>query len=89
MPGDFGFEITTCPSVRKDACLFGEGQSRIIVSVQKDKLEAFTKFVQEKNIPNTQLGTVKGKSILIDGEDFGTIGEYKELYDTAIEKYFV
>lgn len=89
MPADFGFEINTCPSVRKDACLFGEGQSRVIVSVQKEKLEAFTKFVQEKNIPNTKLGTVKGKSILIDGEDFGTIAEYKELYDTAIEKYFV
>ena len=27
--------------------------------------------------------------VFCNGEDFGTIGEYKELYDTAIEKYFV
>lgn len=88
MPGNFGFEITTCPGVRKDACLFGEGQSRVVVSVRADKLEAFQKQVQENNIPNRHIGTVQRTSIVVDGENFGTVAEYKELYDTAIEQYF-
>jgi phosphoribosylformylglycinamidine synthase len=89
MTRNFGFEITTCSSIRKDACLFGEGQSRVIVSIKADNKEHFENFLQTNNIPNRFLGTVKGKDISIDGENFGTIAEYKELYDTAIEKYFV
>jgi phosphoribosylformylglycinamidine synthase subunit PurL len=33
MPRGFGFSITTDPAIRKDAFLFGEAQSRIVVSV--------------------------------------------------------
>ena len=92
MTRNFGFDITTCSSIRKDACLFGEGQSRVVVSIAaetKDSFENFEKFLKTNNIPNRFLGSVKGKDILIDGENFGNISEYKDLYDTAIEKYFV
>ncbi|MBP6659359.1 MAG: phosphoribosylformylglycinamidine synthase subunit PurL [Chitinophagales bacterium] len=89
MSSNFGFEIKTCSSIRKDACLFGEGQSRVVVSIAADTKENFENFLQSNHIPNRFLGTVKGKDILIDTENFGTISEYKELYDTAIEKYFV
>ncbi|MBK6273632.1 MAG: phosphoribosylformylglycinamidine synthase subunit PurL [Saprospirales bacterium] len=89
MSRNFGFEITTCSSIRKDACLFGEGQSRVVVSIAASTKESFENFLKINHIPNRFLGTIKGKNILIDGENFGTISEYKELYDTAIEKYFV
>lgn len=89
MTRNFGFDITTCSSIRKDACLFGEGQSRVVVSIAADTKDSFDNFLKANNIPNRYLGSVKGKGILIDGENFGSISEYKELYDTAIEKYFV
>jgi len=89
MTRNFGFELTTCTGIRKDACLFGEGQSRVVVSIAADTKADFDKFLTANNIPNRFLGTVKGKNIVIDGDNFGTIAEYKELYDTAIEKYFI
>ncbi|MDB5225947.1 MAG: phosphoribosylformylglycinamidine synthase [Bacteroidota bacterium] len=89
MINNFGFEITTCSSIRKDACLFGEGQSRVIVSISPNNKSDFENLLKENNIPYRLTGTVKGKDILVDGENFGTIDEYKNLYDTAIEKYFV
>ena len=89
MTRNFGFDITTCSSIRKDACLFGEGQSRVVVSIAADTKDSFDNFLKANNIPNRFLGTVKGSDIVIDGENFGSISEYKDLYDTAIEKYFV
>lgn len=89
MTRNFGFDITTCSSIRKDACLFGEGQSRVVVSIAANTKDNFENFLKENNIPNRFLGTVKGNDIVIDGENFGSISEYKDLYDTAIEKYFV
>ncbi len=89
MTRNFGFEITTCSSIRKDACLFGEGQSRVVVSIAAETKDSFDNFLKANTIPNRFLGSVKGKDILIDGENFGSISEYKDLYDTAIEKYFV
>jgi phosphoribosylformylglycinamidine synthase len=88
MSRNFGFEITTNATIRKDAFLFGEGQSRAIVSVSANHQNNFIKYIQENKIPATLLGKVNGKNILVDGENFGSINEYKELYDTAIEKYF-
>ena len=89
MTRNMGFEITTCSAIRKDACLFGEGQSRVIVSINANTKTDFENFLKSNNIPNRFIGTVKGKKITVDNENFGTIVEYKELYDTAIEKYFM
>ena len=75
---------------RKDSFWFGEGQSRVVVSVNKDHLVDFhTAFITD--IYPTQmmfLGTVTNNEIKIEGEDFGSIYLWKNLYDTAIEKYF-
>jgi phosphoribosylformylglycinamidine synthase len=88
MINNFGVEISTCPTIRKDACLFGEGQSRVIISISPDTKKSFEDYLLVNNIPYRHCGTVKGKDILVDNETFGTIDEYRNLYDTAIEKYF-
>ena len=43
MPNGFGFEVQTDSSIRKDAFLFGEAQSRVVVSVAKEKKDKFEK----------------------------------------------
>ncbi len=88
MVSELGFDVTTCSSIRKDACLFGEGQSRVVISVSPAKKEDFVNFLIENKIPNRYCGKVGGQSLVVDGENFGNITEYKIIYDTAIEKYF-
>ncbi|MCX5693045.1 MAG: hypothetical protein NTX47_05115, partial [Candidatus Omnitrophica bacterium] len=46
MTRNFGFEITTCSSIRKDACLFGEGQSRVVVSIDASTKDTFENFLK-------------------------------------------
>jgi phosphoribosylformylglycinamidine synthase subunit PurL len=72
------------PSIRRDAYWFGESQSRVVVSVKREKTEAFKKAMQ--GISLEQLGEVASSNIQIDGENWGGIREWKHAYDTAIEK---
>ena len=86
MAGDTGFAIETDPAFRKDAYLFGEAQSRIVVSVTKAKQDDLKSLLTDANIPFTQMGKVTSSRISVDGEDFGEIAGWKELYDTSLEK---
>ena len=86
MPRNFGFSIETDFDCRADAFLFGEAQSRVVVSVSEARLNAFVDFIASSNIEFSNLGTVTGGSILIDEESFGDVNEIKEIYDNAIGK---
>ncbi len=80
-----GFEVVSNPNIRKDAWLFGEGQSRVVVTVGHAQKTAFEAAIGDH--PYIQLGTVNNSGELsIDNESWGSINEWKELYDTAIEK---
>jgi phosphoribosylformylglycinamidine synthase subunit PurL len=80
-----GFNITTHSGIRKDAYLFGEAQSRVVVSVRPEQQQAFEAALNGH--PYSKLGTVTGNGhIYIDGADWGNIKDWKEAYDTAIEK---
>jgi phosphoribosylformylglycinamidine synthase II len=87
MVRNLGFEINADKSVRKDAFLFGEAQSRVVVSVSNDKVSALEAELKKGSVPFTKLGTVKGKDIVIDGTNYGSLSEYKKSYDTSIEGY--
>ncbi|MGI8600316.1 MAG: phosphoribosylformylglycinamidine synthase subunit PurL [Chitinophagaceae bacterium] len=79
-----GFRIKSLEEIRKDAFLFGEGQSRVVVSVKNDKEAAFKARVG--GISFLKLGNVSGKDINIDEENWGNIIQWIELYEYAIEK---
>lgn len=79
-----GFRIKSLEKIRKDAFLFGEGQSRVVVSVKNDKEAAFK--ARLGGISFLNLGNVSGKDINIDEENWGNIIQWKELYEYAIEK---
>lgn len=85
-PNELGFDVVASDyEIRKDAYWFGESQSRVLVSVQPGKVAEFKKALGAH--PCEELGFVTGGSIEVDGMDWGTVGEWKEKYDTAIEKY--
>jgi phosphoribosylformylglycinamidine synthase subunit PurL len=80
---ELGFSISTDADLRKDAYLFGEAQSRVVVSIDPQKEEAFKNIVAE--FPAQLIGVVSKTDILIDEINWGDIKTWKELYNTAIE----
>jgi phosphoribosylformylglycinamidine synthase len=81
-----GFEINTDKSIRKDAYLFGEAQSRVVVSIQPSHQTQFEQAMATVGVNYSLLGSVTTENVGIDGEDWGTMKEWKHQYDTAIEK---
>lgn len=81
---NLGFSVNTAGDLRKDAFLFGEGQSRVIVTVSAGQEAAFEASLGAQVF--TRLGTVTDGAISIDGNSWGTISSWKDKYDTAIEK---
>ncbi|RYY39443.1 MAG: phosphoribosylformylglycinamidine synthase subunit PurL [Chitinophagaceae bacterium] len=79
-----GFDVTTNPVLRKDAFLFGEAQSRVLVSVLPAQVAPFEKALGAT--PFERIGTVTGGEVLVDGQDWGAIDSWRERYDTAIER---
>lgn len=82
---ELGFSIISKEGLRKDAFLFGEGQSRVIVSVSMDNKAAFEKLVS--GISFEKIGVVTSGEMVIDGDFWGTIDWWKDEYDSAIENY--
>lgn len=82
---NLGFEINTDKTIRKDAFLFGEAQSRVLVSATKSQQEPLEAFLQKNNQPYLVLGKVIRSSFIIDGENFGEIQHFKSIYSSALE----
>ncbi|WP_295118748.1 phosphoribosylformylglycinamidine synthase subunit PurL [uncultured Chitinophaga sp.] len=89
----FGFELKTNDHFRKDAYLFGEAQSRVVVTVSpadREKFEALLHTLvdaSEHSVRYEKVGVVKGENVIVNGEDWGRTEEWKKKYDTALEKH--
>jgi phosphoribosylformylglycinamidine synthase II len=86
MPRGLGFTIETDFDCRADAFLFGEAQSRVVVSISEKQLDAFLDVLSKSDIEWSNLGTVTDGELLIDEQSFGHISEVKDIYDNAIGK---
>lgn len=84
MPNGLGFDISSDETIRKDAFLFGEAQSRVIVSVKKSDEDKFIDLMMASRAEFEYLGDVKGKEMLIDDESFGSVAEAKTIFDSAL-----
>ena len=81
-----GFSIATSTDLRQDAFLFGEAQSRVVVTVKKDELANLESKLTATNTPYALIGKVTSGSVQLDGADWGTIEQWQYQYDTAIER---
>lgn len=84
MPNELGFDVTTDESVRKDAFLFGERQSRIVVSVDPEQQDDFVEQLLEFAVEFNLIGEVTNANIMVDNENWGETTAWKKLYDNAI-----
>jgi phosphoribosylformylglycinamidine synthase len=80
-----GFAVATDKNIRKDAALFGEAQSRVIVTVSPGKAAAFKASVS--SITFAEIGVVTSGEMMIDNDFWGTVDWWQDKYDTAIENY--
>lgn len=87
MINNLGFEINSVSGVRKDAFLFGEAQSRVLVSVSAAHAAAFEAELKNHGVSFSALGGIKGSHVVIDGTNYGSISDFKTPYETAIEGY--
>ncbi len=86
MSGKRGFELDTNPDLRLDAFLFGESQSRVVVSVKPEKEDEFLNILSEHDVDFSNVGVVTTATIYVDKVRWGTTGDWKNLYDNALVK---
>jgi phosphoribosylformylglycinamidine synthase len=67
--------------------LFGEAQSRVVVSLDASNESAFEEMLSVHGVPFERLGKVTSGAVDIDGQNWGNVEDWKELYDNAIGQY--
>ena len=75
---NLGFDVLTDSDIRPDAYLFGEGQGRVLVSVDPKFETEFIDFMKFQNVQCTMLGHVTKGEFRIDDESFGFVADYKK-----------
>ena len=84
-PRGLGFDVKSTAGIRQDAMWFGEAQSRVIVSVSPSKKAEFESYLAGLGVKSTQLGTVKGTDMVVDGQVVSTLAKASGSYFTALE----
>ena len=88
---ELGFEVDFEDNIRTDFLLFGEDQSRIVVTVAKEKVEELLNFFEEKTVPAKVIGVVTGTGkgiVRHKGREVInlSIKECKEIYENSLER---
>ena len=84
MYNNLGFNINCLSNLRKDAFLFGESPSRVVVSIESNNKKQFEDFLSSTNTIFNQIGSVTSGNISVDNESFGDISEYKNIFNSSI-----
>jgi phosphoribosylformylglycinamidine synthase subunit PurL len=86
MPRQLGFEIANTSGIRQDAWLFGEAQSRVVVSVRTEQSAAFERYLSEKGTIFEHVGAVTSGNIVVEQADWNHISTWQKVYDTRLEE---
>jgi phosphoribosylformylglycinamidine synthase len=82
--GNVGFEIKSYDKVRKDAFLFGESQSRVVITCNKGEEQKVIDLLEKNGSKGNVIGTVKGNALIVDGENFGSVNDFSDLYNNSL-----
>lgn len=84
MSSCLGYNIEIPLAFKPHIFLFAESQGRVILTTSpqnKNKIEA---LLSSHQVEHYILGTVQGKECRVDGKNFGTIGEYFNIYSKSL-----
>ena len=85
--GKIGADVALTENIRPSSILFGESQSRIIISINKSKIDSVLQQLKKFQVPYKVLGSVGGDSLNIAGSGWKVnvdVAEMEEKYREAI-----
>jgi phosphoribosylformylglycinamidine synthase len=68
--------------IGSDALLFGESQSRIVVTTKPENKKALIKIAEDRNVPIKEIGTTGGKNITVHHKE-------KKIIDQSVQESFI
>ena len=87
MAGGLGFAIESPTNIRQDAFLFGEAQSRVVVSVSPDQQESLEQHLEAANVPYLPIGKVIPDKLIVDQTTLLSLSEAQRIYQNALGQY--
>ena len=87
MAGKLGFDICTDANYRLDAYLFGESQSRVVVSVSEQNLESVLALAGKHGVEAIRIGTVTESGVVVNGADWGSMDTFANPYNNTLHSY--
>src|SRR5262249_59431063 len=84
--GRHGARVALEGGVRTDALLFGESQSRMLVSVRRKSVSQLRELARREDVPCSVLGEVRGHTLVIDGLVDLPIESTRERWRRALER---
>jgi phosphoribosylformylglycinamidine synthase len=82
-----GFSIGTDDEIRQDAFLFGESQSRVVVSISPDKQDELVELLSLADVEFSLLGEVTSGAVQINSESWGSISDFKTPFDQSLGEW--
>jgi phosphoribosylformylglycinamidine synthase len=82
----FGAEIEMEGELRPDAWLFGESQSRVVLSVRRRHLGRIRELAESMQVPFTVLGEVKGRRLRIGELIDADVAELRATWTNALPR---
>lgn len=84
MAGGMGFDICTDQQYRIDAYLFGESQSRVVLSLPETNIPKLEAICNKHGVPALRIGTVTADSVIVNGESWGQTADFASGYHHSI-----
>jgi len=84
--GQKGASVNLDDNIRKDALLFGEAQSRIIISASSDNKDKIMEIAKKSNVSCNVIGEVKGDYLKINDIINVSVSDLENTYKQAIPK---
>jgi len=81
---NLGFDLQLRDDLRADAFLFGEAQSRFVVSVKAGQEAAFEAALLGQAFE--KLGTVNAGEVNVGGQSWGMVAEWANLYEAPLQE---
>ncbi len=83
-PSPMGASLELSSTLRADALLFGESQSRVLLSIPASQRQALENLAKELSCPLTQIGVVKGASLKIGEWVDVKVEELKKVWEKGL-----
>ena len=84
--GNIGFTGTFALSGRWDAALFGETESRIVVSLPEDRITEFERLCSDEGVPSVVLGSVGGNRLGLGGRVDLDLDDVEDAWSGGLER---